>query len=205
MTPEEFVAAGDHLVHHCPTWQWATGDEARIKTYLPKDKQFLITRNVPCYRRCKQMEYVGEETIIENENGQGEGWVETHHYDATTSGLEDKVSEMTLDNNKNDDDDLAADMEDNNADDDNGDDDDEGEAADMEDFEESGMLEMVDPVCNLSVIIISYEIHANRKLVIVLIFLRLIFLRALDRQRQPHVPKLKRTKQHRPMRLTSTR
>lgn len=20
LTPEEFVAAGDHLVHHCPTW-----------------------------------------------------------------------------------------------------------------------------------------------------------------------------------------
>lgn len=95
------------------------------------------------------MEYVGEETIIENENGQDEGWVETHHYDATTSELEDKVCEMTLDNNRNDDDELAGDMEDNAAGDNDGDadDDDEGEAADMEDFEESGMLEMVDPVC----------------------------------------------------------
>lgn len=105
------------------------------------------------------MEYVGEETIIENENGQGEGWVETHHYDATTNELEDKVCEMTLDNNKNDDDDIAADMEDNNGEDDDGDEDDEGEAADMEDFEESGMLEMVDPVCILPVI--PYEINAN--------------------------------------------
>lgn len=147
LTPEEFVAAGDHLVHHCPTWQWATGDEARIKTYLPKDKQFLITRNVPCYRRCKQMEYVGEETIIENEDGGDDGWVETHHYDPNTNGLEDKVCDMTL-GSKNDDD-VAGDMEDeinrDNAGDGDDDDDDE-EAVDMEDFEESGMLHMVDPV-----------------------------------------------------------
>ena len=39
------MAAGDHMVHHCPTWQWAKGDESKIKPYLPPDKQFLITRN----------------------------------------------------------------------------------------------------------------------------------------------------------------
>lgn len=58
LTPEEFVAAGDHLVHHCPTWQWAKGEESKIRPYLPPDKQFLITRNVPCYRRCKQVSFV---------------------------------------------------------------------------------------------------------------------------------------------------
>lgn len=145
LTPEEFVAAGDHLVHHCPTWQWAVGDDARTKSYLPKDKQFLITRNVPCYRRCKQMEYVGEETIIENENGDDDGWVETHP--PTTSELEDKVCDMTLGGNKNDDD-VAGDMEDLNQENADGcdDEDDDEEAVDMEDFEESGMLHMVDPV-----------------------------------------------------------
>lgn len=99
LTPEEFVAAGDHLVHHCPTWQWATGDENRHKPYLPKNKQFLITRNVPCYRRCKQMEYVGEETIVETEGGD-EGWVETHHFDESRTEGDEKVCEMTMSTKK---------------------------------------------------------------------------------------------------------
>ena len=55
LTPEEFVECGDQLVHSCPTWAWAAGDNTRAKTYLPADKQFLITRNVPCHRRCKQV------------------------------------------------------------------------------------------------------------------------------------------------------
>lgn len=94
------------------------------------------------------MEYVGEETIIENEDGGDDGWVETHHYDATTSEIEDKVCDMTL-GNKNDDE-IAGDMEDEinreNADGGQDDEDDDEEAVDMEDFEESGMLHMVDPV-----------------------------------------------------------
>lgn len=53
------------MVHHCPTWQWSAGDESKAKPYLPKDKQFLLTRNVPCTRRCEQMEYSQEmEKII---------------------------------------------------------------------------------------------------------------------------------------------
>ncbi|CAP32605.1 Protein CBR-ATG-3 [Caenorhabditis briggsae] len=88
LTPEEYVAAGDHLVHHCPTWKWSTAsDPSKIRPFLPADKQFLITKNVPCHKRCKQMEYDEKlEKIINDDEGEyatGEesGWVDTHHYE----------------------------------------------------------------------------------------------------------------------------
>lgn len=52
------------------------------------------------------MEYVGEETIVEQADGDEEGWVETHHYDGDgqsggqMSELEENVCEMTLDSAK---------------------------------------------------------------------------------------------------------
>ncbi|XP_057668145.1 ubiquitin-like-conjugating enzyme ATG3 [Diorhabda carinulata] len=137
LTPEEFIAAGDHLVHHCPTWQWAGGDESKAKSYLPKNKQFLITRNVPCSRRYEQMEYSREmEKLIESDDADN-GWIDTHHYDKEMSSVENKVSEMTLESTKAESMEEAA-LKDNCDDDE---DEDDEEAADMEEFEESGMLE----------------------------------------------------------------
>ncbi|CAI2350210.1 unnamed protein product [Caenorhabditis sp. 36 PRJEB53466] len=88
LTPEEYVVAGDHLVHHCPTWKWASAaDPTRVRPYLPADKQYLITRNVPCHKRCKQMEYDEKLEKIINEDdgdyqtGEEDGWVDTHHYE----------------------------------------------------------------------------------------------------------------------------
>ena len=52
LTPDEFIRAGDHLVRTCPSWKWEAGDPARTRPYLPPDKQYLITRGVPCYSRC---------------------------------------------------------------------------------------------------------------------------------------------------------
>lgn len=150
LTPEEFVAAGDHLVHHCPTWQWAKGEESKIRNYLPVDKQFLVTRNVPCYRRCKQIEYCEdkEKVIEDDQDGEG-GWVDTHHYDTAGSPtVEEKVCEMTLEAaDTGDSDGEAGDPDD---DDDDEEEEEDGEAEDMEQFQESGLLDEVDPSTDLA-------------------------------------------------------
>jgi len=126
ITPEEFVAAGDHLVHHCPSWQWAGGSSDCVRDYLPPEKQFLITRNVPCYKRCRQMEYRGElEKVLDSEDPEG-GWVDTHHFQETDpSTLAVTVKEMVLEEP------TVGEQSDSEAE----------EAVDMEEFVESGMLE----------------------------------------------------------------
>ncbi|KAJ3228318.1 E2-like enzyme [Clydaea vesicula] len=79
LTPEEFVAAGDFLVYKCPTWQWASGIPEKKRDYLPADKQYLITKNVPCLKRVTELDYDEKADIEEegNENN-GEGWTLTH-------------------------------------------------------------------------------------------------------------------------------
>ncbi|XP_076453829.1 ubiquitin-like-conjugating enzyme ATG3 [Babylonia areolata] len=138
ITPEEFVAAGDHLVHHCPTWQWIKGDENRLKGYLPPDKQFLITRSVPCYKRVKQMDTHQEdqEKVIEEDDQDG-GWVDTHHFSPseTVTTIQEGVAEMTMESKDSP---APAVVPAND------DDDDDEEAEDMEAFEQSGMLDAVD-------------------------------------------------------------
>lgn len=58
LTPEEFVQAGDQLVFKFPTWEWTSGEASRRVSYLPPDKQFLITRNVPCKDRVRALDKV---------------------------------------------------------------------------------------------------------------------------------------------------
>jgi len=132
LTPEEFVAAGDHLVHHCPSWQWAAGDSACSKEFLPREKQFLLTRAVPCYKRCSQMEYKdNQELVLDAEADPEGGWVDTHHFSepGELGGVQEMVREMVLEPNKPQGD---------------SDSESEAEALDMEELVESGALEPED-------------------------------------------------------------
>jgi ubiquitin-like-conjugating enzyme ATG3 len=59
LTPEEFVRAGDQLVFKFPTWKWSAASSKSLeKPFLPKDKQFLITRGVPCPSRVRDLDHV---------------------------------------------------------------------------------------------------------------------------------------------------
>lgn len=39
------------------------GDPSKIRDFLPADKQYLITRNVPCLRRAKNLDYAGLDEV----------------------------------------------------------------------------------------------------------------------------------------------
>jgi len=79
LTPEEFVQAGDLLVYKCPTWTWEAGDPARKVSYLPADKQYLMTKNVPCLARAESLlQSSGKEStkdIIVDDGEGGSDWI----------------------------------------------------------------------------------------------------------------------------------
>ena len=76
MTPDEFVAAGDKLVALCGTWQWESGEAAQRREYLPADKQFLVTKHVPCLQRVRSLESAAEAFAAIGEEDE-DGWLAT--------------------------------------------------------------------------------------------------------------------------------
>ncbi|KAJ3712776.1 putative E2-like enzyme [Lentinula guzmanii] len=83
---EEFVAAGDFLAYKFPVWTWEKGDSSKARDYLPADKQYLVTRGVPCLRRATSLAYTDADEDAErllnfgdsSAGGDGDEWVETH-------------------------------------------------------------------------------------------------------------------------------
>ena len=69
LTPDEFVKAGDELVHRCPTWTWESGDPSKHKPFLPVNKQFLITRGVPSTARVDSIEQALVLTTLHDDDG----------------------------------------------------------------------------------------------------------------------------------------
>lgn len=97
LTPEEFVEAGDMLVLRCPTWQWQAGDPSKARPFLPPDKQFLLTRNVPCQKRaCTLGDGADDEKLLEaqGEDSDDEGWVATHTAHAAKVVADDDAPDM---------------------------------------------------------------------------------------------------------------
>uniref|UniRef100_A0ACD5TIF1 Uncharacterized protein n=1 Tax=Avena sativa TaxID=4498 RepID=A0ACD5TIF1_AVESA len=97
----EFILAGDNLVSKCPTWSWEAGDPSKRKPYFPADKQFLVTRNVPCLRRVVSVEEEYDaaraEVVLDDDEG-GEGWLATHGVEASNTKEEEDIPSMdTLD------------------------------------------------------------------------------------------------------------
>ena len=80
LTPEEFLLAGDFLTFKFPSWSWSDASHPTKRvSYLPPEKQFLLTRNIPCHRRLDEgfKTAEGEENIqSESEEGE-EGWLAT--------------------------------------------------------------------------------------------------------------------------------
>lgn len=117
ITPEEFVAAGDYLVFKFPSWQWAAAEtDAQRATHLPADKQYLVTRHVPCHRRLDDnfAGDAGHEEAVVGVGDDDDGWLRTG---GLSSSQPLKAKEVrTVDDAGNvgdlDDDDDIPDMED---------------------------------------------------------------------------------------------
>ena len=52
LTIDGLLITGDHLIAQCPSWSWESGKPSKRILLLPSEKQFLITKNVPCLRRA---------------------------------------------------------------------------------------------------------------------------------------------------------
>jgi len=100
LTPEEFVQAGDLLVLKCPSWSWQEGNPKYLQKGLPKEKQFLVTKNVSSRMRISAFEAKTSSTEnlnVEMEDGEG-GWIATHTNEKVEK--EEDIPEIPTSSNK---------------------------------------------------------------------------------------------------------
>ncbi|KAG0664284.1 E2-like enzyme [Maudiozyma exigua] len=73
ITPDEFVQAGDYLTHMFPTWSWngsLNEKDISVRDFLPVDKQFLVSRKVPCTIRAQDLYNIDyNDELDEDEQG----------------------------------------------------------------------------------------------------------------------------------------
>lgn len=124
------MAAGDFLVYKFPVWTWwvaylrrelilichssrEKGDASKVRDYLPADKQYLVTRGVPCLRRATSLAYTDADEDAErllnfgdSANGdEADEWVETHagrksNQDAANPGEIEDIPDLDAPHNE---------------------------------------------------------------------------------------------------------
>ncbi|EAL68846.2 autophagy protein 3 [Dictyostelium discoideum AX4] len=152
LTPEEFVQAGDLLTDKCQTWTWESGDPSRNVSYLPKEKQFLLTRNVPCYNRVRtleneskaskadeiQIEDDGEDSWVAPQPVGNQDDIEDEKVDISSLKIDDKKPNTTTTT-------TAKPTNNNNNNNDDEDEDEDGDIPDLDDFQDDNIIEEEDP------------------------------------------------------------
>lgn len=87
----------DNYSHECFYFSWQSGDEKLLNKNLPKDKQFLVTKGVPCEKRIAELKKFEEEHGEELEREVEDGWVETLNPQKKNNNQEQMIDIDNLD------------------------------------------------------------------------------------------------------------
>jgi hypothetical protein len=83
-----------------PIYRWQAGTEKLTNSNLPADKQYLVTKGVPCEKRIKDLQRFQEEHADELEKDLEDGWVETANPEKNKNNNEEMMDIDNLDGNE---------------------------------------------------------------------------------------------------------
>lgn len=94
LTPKEFELSGDYLVEKYPTWSWESCPDDKKRSYLSPNKQYLLTKKVPCFTRAvfdenMPLDSSSHEIFKDQNNFQ---IIEYHHYSQPQDCINSKSS-----------------------------------------------------------------------------------------------------------------